>query len=350
MTTTRPDPTTTTELHHTMTATNQPLYELRGNQEASVESIVRDLGRTGQLHRACGTGKTLIMYDAAAQFGLGADDHVFVFCAPTIALVQQTIGNWYRYAGTPDMFDVLAVRSTSKADRRAEVGDDGQADYAATVASTTDPTEVAAWLTNRAGRSRLLVSTHVSLPRVTEALHQAGMTAAVVFVDEAHFLAGASIGKAKSGPVFDLCYSDRYQRALFATATPKTVAPHVKARASELGYGTFCMDENGPFGPVIGDPYPLRKAIDAGDLVDYQILVTQITDADLAKVATSDGVHMIGGTEVAVTEMVTHLAVAQSCTDHGLDRLIAFHNRIDDSTGWADRHQLVVAAPCPVDA
>ncbi|WP_344335162.1 DEAD/DEAH box helicase family protein, partial [Streptomyces globosus] len=140
---------------------------LRPYQQEALDAIVSGLahGGRGQLHAACGTGKTLMAAAAAARLVPG--DGLLVAFAPSLALVAQIIREWRDVVGVDA---VLAV-----------CGDDTVADAPAHRAdipahSTTDPDEILNWLRETTGR-RLVVATYYSGHLLAGALRAAGVAA-----------------------------------------------------------------------------------------------------------------------------------------------------------------------------
>jgi predicted helicase len=140
------------------------------------------------VHRARGTGKTLIGRWAAQQ----QDAKLAAVFLPSLHLVAQTLAEWRRPGGWPLTALVVCSDPTTVAgiaERRH--GDPGAA--AATwrtnrVPVTTDPGEVAAFLASP-GR-KVLFGTYHSAPVIAAALRPAGARLDLAVLDEAHNLAG----------------------------------------------------------------------------------------------------------------------------------------------------------------
>ena len=160
---------------------------------------------------ACGTGKTMVslwVWEA-----LEAPTALVVL--PSISLLAQTVREWCANARTA--FDFLAVCSDeSVTDSDLIVRSASELPFA----TTTDATEIAAFLEAEADGRRVLFSTYQSTPRVAEALAVAGKSIDLVIADEAHRCAGRVDGG------FSTILKDEEipHRRLFMTATPRYLA------------------------------------------------------------------------------------------------------------------------------
>lgn len=317
---------------------------LRAEQVAAVDAVVDAIAEVGsrtQLLRACGTGKTLVMERVAERYGVAAGSGrsvLVVFAAPTITLVNQTVAEWRNELGD-DMPATLAVFSDeldlepgNRPDDAVSGADDWQP------SSTTAVNEIVTWLAEHHASSQLIVSTHASLGRVVDALRRRGERADLLFVDEAHRLAGVSKVAAK-------CLAKRapFDRFVFATATPRIVSDV----AGDGSFTYLSMDDVNVFGEA-ANTYSFRAAIEDGVLCDYQVVVVAVTDDDLAEAAL-DGQQAtltVNGHRIVLstTELVSHLAVNRAVREYDLRKMIAFNSRVTASKQWARNHLLVTKA------
>ncbi len=214
-----------------------------------------------------GTGKTLVALRAAeAQAGVGA---LVLFCAPSIALVNQTILAWQRDAVLPLRF--VAVTSDTTVGRE----EDPDRTTALVVPPTTDAATLARGAQPVADALTVVVATYQSLAVVADA-HTHGLPAfAVALADEAHRTTGV-LAQAEVTPSGFLLIHDatRIQAAkrLYLTATPRVFTAGLKTKVSNAGAVAVSMDDPAQFGPEFVR-YPFWRAVEEEVLARYQVVV-----------------------------------------------------------------------------
>jgi hypothetical protein len=114
-------------------------------------------------------------------------------------------------------------------------------------------------------------------------------------------------------------------RRLFTTATPRLVAPHLKASDPEVWAS---MDDPAIFGPV-AYRLPFGAAIGAALLADYRLLVLGADEQ--AAAAIDQRILVDAGITTDARTLAAALAVLRLARDHGRRRIVTFHAR----TAWA---------------
>ncbi|MFD5065749.1 Helicase associated domain protein, partial [Streptomyces sp. NPDC058394] len=297
---------------------------LRPYQQQAVEAIRAGLagGGRGQLHAACGSGKTLI--GTLAALSLEAGPALFVVLAPSLALVAQTLESWRR---TAELDAVLAVCSDDTVtDAPAHLGDiDAE--------TTTDPATIARWIARTGGR-RLIVGTHLSAHRLAEALRTHCDPADLVIFDEAHHLAGSAEGLTRR--VLDEEFLPA-RRRLFMTATPRVDDVKVETM------GALSMDDTTLFGPVLYE-YAWARAIEEGYLDDYRIVVMGVSERQVMDLL-QDPEHVYtdetSGPDFRM--LAAQAVIAQAARAYGLRRVLAFCPRVDAAREFAATLPLTLA-------
>lgn len=295
---------------------------LRGYQVEAVEAVTTGLGEPGargQVHAACGTGKTLVALHGARR--LLDEGGLVVIACPSLALIAQTLDVWASEQA-PDQ--VLAVCSDEGVgDSLAHVNDLG-----CTIACAKDT--VAAWLQGHRSGLRLVVTTHLSAPVLGEALRTSGTRANLLIVDEAHRTAGRTDKLATVLHDDDKLPADR---RLYMTATPRYISAGVVSRSGEVPL--VGMDDEAVYGPVLHS-YPFGQAIADGWLDDFQVAVIGVRAEDALRTlqkASPDAVLGIGDTPLRMA--VIHTALAQAAREWDLRRVIAFTPRVSDAQDFA---------------
>ncbi|MFC9185122.1 Helicase associated domain protein [Streptomyces globisporus] len=313
------------------------------HQAEAVEAIVAGLeirpgrripknGLRGQVHAACGTGKTFIAAGAAQR--ISPHGRVLVLL-PTLELLAQTVREWRAFGRSGPMVAVCSM----DADPRL---------YDLRVPSTTNAPQLAL----RYGSGPVTVfATYSSLPVLTEAHEGAyGLPMDVwdlVCVDEAHRTSG-SLGKAWA------VVHDQEQlpavRRLYLTATPRIWMERPRPRWSRKGEVEAPGDGRRPvdrlpkelacsmsderiYGPVLW-ALDLSDAIARGLLARYQIVVVELRDERLTleKLYGEERFEEhVRGERLAVLQA----ALLETMAEHGLQRCITFHHRTIEAQAFS---------------
>ncbi|MGW7318293.1 Helicase associated domain protein [Streptomyces sp. NPDC054865] len=295
--------------------------ELRPYQNEAVTAIVAGLADSGigQLHAACGSGKSLMGQQSAIR--LLPHGGLITVMVPSLALVAQTITTWRALHPAGQALDVLAVCSDDTvADAPAHLPD-----IPAQV--TTAPQVIADWLALPArGGIRLIVCTYISAPRLHESLHQAEATLDLLVLDEAHHLTGRADVILRR--VNDPLYLPAVRR-LYMTATPRVDA------AAASRHGHLSMDDIAVFGPVLFS-YPFSRGIAEGYLEDYRLYVVGIRESE-ARALLADKAHEYvespGGPSLQT--LVAQAALVRAAQKFKVRRVVTFHARVAQAAEFA---------------
>ncbi|MEU4066548.1 Helicase associated domain protein [Streptomyces wedmorensis] len=312
--------------------------KLREHQVEAVAAVVRGLdvppggipfdGLRGQVHAACGTGKTIIAAVSAKR--LVPKGRVLVL-VPTLDLLTQTVRAW-RAAGHAG--PAVAVCS---------LGDDPEL-WSMKVRSTTSPVQLALW--HGAGPV-VVFGTYASLGVLAEAFEgvygQRLASMDLMVVDEAHRTSG-SMGKAWAD-VHDQRVIPSHRR-LYLTATPRIwqerglhweVAEGVRdALPREMAAS---MDDEKVFGPVLYK-LSLASAVSRGLLARYQIIVLELKDPVVTPERLMGGDRRseeVRGQRLGALQAALLHAMAQ----HDLSTCITFHHRTMEAQAYAEGLQRV---------
>ncbi|WP_031050359.1 DEAD/DEAH box helicase [Streptomyces sp. NRRL F-5650] len=313
--------------------------KLRDHQIEAVAAIVRGFdippdgipwnGLRGQVHAACGTGKTIIA--AASAKRLVPKGRILVL-VPTLDLLAQTVKAWHEAGHKGPAVAVCSLQ------------DDPEL-WSLGVRSTTNPVQLALWH----GQGPVTIyATYASLGVLAEAFEGAyGQKLAPVdlaVVDEAHRTSG-SMGKAWAD-IHDQAVIPAYRR-LYLTATPRIWEERLNREVAEGVRDPLpremaaSMDDEKVFGPVLYK-LSLASAVSRGLLARYQIIVLELKDP----VVTPE--HLMG--EERHTEEVRgqrlgalQAALLHTMAQHGLQTCITFHHRTIEAQAYAEGLQRVAA-------
>ncbi|MEU6012391.1 Helicase associated domain protein [Streptomyces sp. NPDC047453] len=314
--------------------------KLRDHQIEAVSAILRGLdippdgipvnGLRGQVHAACGTGKTIIAAASAKQ--LVPKGRILVL-VPTLDLLAQTVKAWHDAGHKGPAVAVCSLQ------------DDPEL-WDLRVRATTNPVQLALW---HGSGPVTIYATYASLGVLAEALEGVyGQQLAPVdlaVVDEAHRTSG-SMGKAWAD-IHDQTIIPAWRR-LYLTATPRIwqerpphweVAEGIRdALPREMAAS---MDDEKVFGPVLYK-LSLASAVSRGLLARYQIIVLELQDPVVTP-------ERLMGEERRSEEVrgqrlgALQAALLHTMSQHGLQTCITFHHRTIEAQAYAEGLQAVVA-------
>ncbi|MGW2052242.1 Helicase associated domain protein [Streptomyces sp. NPDC001858] len=313
--------------------------KLRDHQIEAVAAIVRGFdippggipfnGLRGQVHAACGTGKTIIA--AASAKRLVPKGRVLVL-VPTLDLLAQTVKAWHDAGHKGPAVAVCSLQ------------DDPEL-WSMKVRSTTNPVQLALWH----GRGPVTIyATYASLGVLAEAFEgvygQKLDRVDLAVVDEAHRTSG-SMGKAWAD-IHDQTVIPAYRR-LYLTATPRIWEERLNREVAEGVRDPLpremaaSMDDEKVFGPVLYK-LSLASAVSRGLLARYQIIVLELKDP----VVTPE--RLMG--EERHTEEVRgqrlgalQAALLHTMNQHNLQTCITFHHRTIEAQAYAEGLERVAA-------
>ncbi|MER6913339.1 Helicase associated domain protein [Streptomyces sp. NPDC000594] len=304
-----------------MTASTVPgRAALWPHQQDAVAAITRALRMEERVTAvmACGTGKTRV--GAAVALETVPDGGIVLIAAPLLELLTQTVREWRQVLGDQGLGKVIAVCSDTAVARCY------QGDLDAQRAIVTADGNHLARLVHDAGGRVTIVCTYQSLAVITAA-QDAGMPSiGLLIADEAHRTAGAAD---KMWAAVHDGGRIAARRRLNLTATPR-----IETSDTDL----ISMDDEKVFGPTVFR-LPFGEAIRKGLLADYQAVVPVITDDQVRKITLAAQQHPdfyhLGASALAPQMLATQVALLRAAREHGLRRMITFHNRVSAARWFA---------------
>ncbi|WP_411076464.1 Helicase associated domain protein [Streptomyces sp. cmx-4-7] len=313
--------------------------KLRDHQIEAVAAIVRGLdvppggipfdGLRGQVHAACGTGKTVIA--AASAKRLVPKGRILVL-VPTLDLLTQTVQAWRAAGHTGSAVAVCSLQ------------DDPEL-WNLKVRATTNPVQLALW--HGQGPVTIL-GTYASLGVLAEAFEGAyGQQLApmdLTVVDEAHRTSG-SMGKAWAD-VHNQGVIPSHRR-LYLTATPRIWEEWLNREVTEGVRDPLpremaaSMDDEKVFGPVLYK-LSLASAVSRGLLARYQIIVLELQDPVITPerlMGEDRHTEEVRGQRLGVLQA----ALLHTMAQHGLQTCLTFHRRTMEAQAYAEGLQRVAA-------
>ncbi|MFJ4422174.1 DEAD/DEAH box helicase [Streptomyces bobili] len=313
--------------------------KLRDHQIEAVAAIVRGLdvppggipwnGLRGQVHAACGTGKTIMAAVAARR--LVPRGRVLVL-VPTLDLLAQTVRAWHEAGHKGPAVAVCSLQ-------------DDPGLWSLMVRSTTNPIQLALWH----GQGPVTIyATYASLGVLAEAFEgvygQKLDRVDLAVVDEAHRTSG-SMGKAWAA-IHDQSVIPAVRR-LYLTATPRIWEERLNREIAEGVRDPLpremaaSMDDETVFGPVLYK-LSLASAVSRGLLARYQIIVLELQDPVVTP-------ERLMGEERRTEEVrgqrlgALQAALLHTMAQHDLSTCITFHHRTIEAQAYAEGLERVAA-------
>jgi superfamily II DNA or RNA helicase len=298
-------------------------------QKVAAENVRKALAKGGraQIVMACGTGKTVTMLLAAEAL----DAQRVLVLAPTLLLVKQLRDEWVSKRRPDREWASLAVCS--------DIGDGIDASEIAPAEfgapPTTNPDEIAAFL-KKPGR-RVVFGTYASSDRIAKAQKKAGVPAFDLAVaDEAHRIAGVVGAKDKSERSQRVMLEEKEIKAvrrLFATATPRITGSKKTRDGDEILIES--MDDESRFGKV-AHSVTFQEAVKLKRLVPYKLVVTIVTNDEVADAVQNRRFIDVKGKPYAADEVATAIAIRRAYKELGISKIISYHSRVAGAKSFAD--------------
>lgn len=256
-------------------------FDPRPHQREAIDRIQAsfELHDRAKAIMACGTGKTLTALRLAEARMAANGCRDVLFCAPSIALVAQSMREWTNQARVP--FRSLVVCSDAKASR---IGEDDLLDSVVDVgfpATTDSRALVERYRCVREQDPDALVvvfSTYQSMQVVQDAQAGGLPRFGLCVCDEAHRTAGTRLADDEDVSCYQIVMDGERvlaDKRLFMTATPKVYGDNVKTRAGEVAAELYSMDDEGKYGPIAYE-LTFAEAVEEGLLCDYRVVVLAI--------------------------------------------------------------------------
>ena len=298
-------------------------------QKVAAENVRKALEKGGraQIVMACGTGKTVTMLLAAEAL----DAQRVLVLAPTLLLVKQLRDEWVSKRRPDREWASLAV--CSDIGDGVDAAEIAPAEFGAP--PTTDPDDIAAFL-KKPGR-RVVFGTYASSDRIAKAQKKAGVPAFDLAVaDEAHRIAGVVSAKDKSERSQRVMLEEKEIKAvrrLFATATPRITGSKKTREGDEILIES--MDDESRFGKV-AHSVTFREAVKLKRLVPYKLVVTIVTDDDVAEAVHNRKFIDVNGKKYGTDDVATAIAIRRAYKELGISKIISYHSRVAGARAFAD--------------
>ena len=244
----------------------------------------------GKLIMACGTGKTFNSLRIAENETNGKG--LILFLVPSIALLGQTLNEWYADAVEP--INAICICSDPEITRNRKQLEDIDTSSVVDLAFPAS-TNVESILkqfndleTNSNNGLTVVFSTYQSIQRISEAQKTLEKTNPkyaefdLIICDEAHRTTGVSLVDEDESTFTKVHNNDfiKAKKRLYMTATPRLYNEETKSKAAQAEALLCSMDDERLYGKEI---YKIGfgEAVGQGLLTDYKVLILTLSENDV---------------------------------------------------------------------
>lgn len=309
----------------------------------------------GKLIMACGTGKTYTSLKIAERETHGSG--MVLFMVPSIALLGQTLREWFSEAKEPINAICICSDSDVSQKRTKNEDSDGYSTVDLALPASTDVKKIVRQFQqfqeeNKPGMT-VVFSTYQSIDVIAEAqkaLLKADTSGTdygvfdLIICDEAHRTTGVTIDKTDES-AFVKVHNNSFIQAkkrLYMTATPRLFNDDTKSKAAQNDVVLCSMDDPALYGEEI---YRIGfgKAVAEGLLSDYKVLILTISDIDMAvtlqkavadenyEINTDDASKLIGCINALSKQILGDAGILKEEDPEPMRRAVAFCQNIKSS-------------------
>ena len=303
----------------------------------------------GKLIMACGTGKTYTALKIAENETNGKG--LILFLVPSIALLSQTLREWYSEANEP--INAICICSDSKVSEKRTKNEDSDGYSAVDLAlpASTNIKDIVkqfnAFKSKTKGGLTVVFSTYQSIEVIAEAQKQLlkeDKTSGVfdlIICDEAHRTTGVTLSDDEESS-FVKVHDNKFIQAkkrLYMTATPRLYSDDSKAKALQADALLCSMDDESIYGQEI---YRIGfgEAVEKDLLSDYKVLILTISENDMAaaiqnmvagsnnEINSDDASKLIGCINALSKKILGDADIIKSSDPEPMRRAVAFCQNI----------------------
>lgn len=243
----------------------------------------------GKLIMACGTGKTFTSLKIAENETNGKG--FILFLVPSIALLGQTLEEWYAEADEP--IKAICICSDAEVSKKKTKSEDmdGYSTVDLALPASTDVESIICQLKNNSQNDcgmTVVFSTYQSIEviaKAQKAYKQEVRDKAIfdlIVCDEAHRTTGVTLAKEDESAFVKVHNNDfiEAKKRLYMTATPRLYSDDSKSKAAQGDVILCSMDDERIYG---GEIYRIGfgEAVNKGMLSDYKVLILTVSENDM---------------------------------------------------------------------
>ncbi|CAN5349200.1 DEAD/DEAH box helicase family protein [soil metagenome] len=316
----------------------------------------------GKLIMACGTGKTFNSLRIAENETNGTG--LILFLVPSIALLGQTLNEWYADAVEPiNAICICSDPEITKNRKKLEDIDTSSVIDLAFPASTNVDSILKQFkdLETKANNGLTVVfSTYQSIERISQAqkaLEKSNPKYAqfdLIICDEAHRTTGVKLSDEDESSFTKVHSNDfiKAKKRLYMTATPRLYNEDTKSKAAQAEALLCSMDDVSLYGEEI---YKIGfgEAVSNGLLTDYKVLILTLSEKDVppavqkalstidGKISTDDPSKLIGCINALAKQILGDEGIIKETDPEPMRRAVAFCQNIAVSKSIANAFGIV---------
>jgi predicted helicase len=315
----------------------------------------------GKLIMACGTGKTFNSLRIAENETNG--NGLILFLVPSIALLGQTLNEWYADAKEPiNAICICSDPEVSKNRKKLEDIDTSSVVDLAFPASTNVDSILHQFkgLETKANNGLTVVfSTYQSIERISEAqkaLEKSNPKYAqfdLIICDEAHRTTGVKLSDEDESAFTKVHHNDfiKAKKRLYMTATPRLYNEDTKSKAAQAEAILCSMDDVSLYGEEI---YKIGfgEAVEKDLLTDYKVLILTLSEKDVpptvqkaltidGKILTDAPSKLIGCINALAKQILGDEGIMKEIDPEPMRRAVAFCQNIEVSKNTTNAFGIV---------
>jgi predicted helicase len=299
----------------------------------------------GKLIMACGTGKTFTSLRIAEKETNG--NGFILFLVPSIALLGQTLNEWYSDAVEPiNAICICSDPEITKSRKKVEDIDTSSVVDLAYPASTNVKTILHQFkgLENTQAKGLTVVfSTYQSIDVISKAQKELAKQKSkfsefdLIICDEAHRTTGVSLAD-EDESAFTKVHDNEFltaKKRLYMTATPRLYSDETKSKAAQADAYLCSMDDPKLYGEEI---YRIGfgEAVDRDLLTDYKVLILTLNQNDIppavqkmisdkeSEITTDDASKLIGCINALSKQILGDEGIIKESDPEPMRRAVAF--------------------------
>ena len=305
----------------------------------------------GKLIMACGTGKTFTSLKIAENETNGKG--FILFLVPSIALLGQTLEEWYAEADEP--IKAICICSDAEVSKKKTKSEDldGYSTVDLALPASTDVESIICQLKSNSQNDcgmTVVFSTYQSIEVIAKAQkaykQEIGDKAIfdLIVCDEAHRTTGVTLAKEDESAFVKVHNNDfiEAKKRLYMTATPRLYSDDSKSKAAQ-GDAILCsMDDERIYG---GEIYRIGfgEAVNKGMLSDYKVLILTVSENDMPvavqkmvtnpenEISSDDVSKLIGCINALTKQILGDAGIIKDSDPEPMKRAVAFCPNIQAS-------------------
>ena len=305
----------------------------------------------GKLIMACGTGKTFTSLKIAENETKGKG--FILFLVPSIALLGQTLEEWYAEAN--ETINAICICSDSEVSKKKTKNEDinGYSTVDLALPASTDTASIISQLKSSSAKDRgmtVVFSTYQSIEVISKAQQayqkEVGEKAVfdLIICDEAHRTTGVTLAKEDESAFVKVHNNDFIQakKRLYMTATPRLYGDESKSKAAQSEAILCSMDDEKIYGEEI---YRIGfgEAVSKGMLSDYKVLILTVSENDMPiaiqkmvanaedEITSDDASKLIGCINALSKQVLGDAGIIKDSDPEPMKRAVAFCPNIKES-------------------